>query len=659
MGGTKRFVKYVMVPLIPLVVLGLVLGNNLTNHARERAMASAMSAAEVVARLGVQPYLSPTDLEAGLSPDRMKALDRALRSGLLNGTDVVRIKVWSSDSRVVYSDDPALIGRTFPASHELEDALKGESVSEVSDLTKAESAQDRRYGQLLEVYVPLRFSPTGPPAGAFELYLPYAPIAAAVNGEIRATYLLLLAGLLLLYVALLRIGRDSMNLRRRAAESEHLALHDPLTTLANRALFRDRLEHALAPRSNDGPHVSVLFLDVDDFKNVNDSLGHQIGDELLVAMAGRLRDVVRPTDTVARLGGDEFAILLEQTPDRTSAAWVAERIMAVMSEPFALAGEELHVRASLGIAFRSAEEGAEELLRNADVAMYWAKSAGKGRYEFFESAMYESVRETLELDAGLRRALESDEFSLQYQPIVELATGAVVSVEALVRWNHPDRGLLGPANFIGRAEETGLIVPLGRWVLDQACHQARIWQTSQPGLAELKVNVNLSMRELQSPSLVHEVADALRRSGLQPGCLVLEVTESTAMEDVDATVLRLDELKALGVHLVIDDFGTGYSSLSYLQKLPITGIKIDKSFVDDVSLGPERSTLARAVIKLGLSLGLEVVAEGIEQRAQVDELYALGCRLGQGDYFARSVEAEAMGLFELDSMPVLSGDGLV
>ena len=643
MGGVKPSVKYVLLPLIPLLVLGVVLATNLKSQANQRAVVSATSAAEVVARLGIQPYLSPTDLSVGLAPDRLTALDQALRSGLLNGKDVVRIKIWNRDLRVVYSDDSGLIGRSFPPSDELESALRGQSEAEVSHLKNAENARDRRYGELLEVYVPLQFSATGPPAGAFELYLPYRPIAAAVNREIRTTFLLLLAGLFVLYVALLRIGRDSLSLRRRAAESEHLALHDPLTALANRVLFRDRLEHAVAQRSHDGPHVSVLFLDVDDFKNVNDRLGHQIGDELLVAIAERLREVVRPADTVARLGGDEFAILLEQTPDRTSATRVAERIMSALRTPFALAGEKLYVKASVGIAYRSAQEDADELLRDADVAMYWAKSAGKGRYEFFEPAMHESVRECLELDTALRRALECHEFSLQYQPIVELATGAVVSVEALVRWNHPDRGLLYPADFLARAEETGLIVPLGRWVLEQACQQVRFWQTTQPSRAELKVNVNLSMTELQSPSLVREVAEALRRSELEPGCLVLEVTESTAMEDIEATVDRLQELKGLGVHLVIDDFGTGYSSLSYLRKLPITGIKIDKSFVDDVGLEPEQSTLAKAIITLGLSLDLQVVAEGIEHPTQTAELNALGCRLGQGYHFARPLDEEAMG----------------
>jgi diguanylate cyclase (GGDEF)-like protein len=642
-SGAKRLVKYVLLPLIPLLALGLVLATNLQSQAQQRAVVSATSATELVARLGIQPYVAPIDLSAGLSPDRLIALDRALRTRLLNGKDVVRIKVWNRDLRVVYSDDPALIGHSFPPTEELESALRGQSAAEVSHLENAENARDRKYGELLEVYVPLRFRATGRPAGAFELYLPYRPIAAAVNKEIRTTFLLLLGFLALLYAALLRIGRDSMSLRRRAAESEHLALHDPLTALANRVLFRDRLEHALALRSHEGPHISVLFLDVDDFKNVNDRLGHQIGDQLLVEMSERLRQVVRPADTVARLGGDEFAILLEQTPDRTSAALVAERIMAALRAPFALAGEELHMRASVGIAHRSAEEDADELLRDADVAMYWAKSAGKGRYEFFESAMHESVRECLELDAALRRALERHEFSLEYRPIVELATGAVVSVEALVRWNHPDRGLLHPADFITRAEESGLIVPLGRWALEQACQQVRFWQTTQPSRPDLKVNVNLSMTELKSPSFVEEVADVLRRIELEPGCLVLEVAESAALQDVEASVLRLQELKALGVNLVIDDFGVGYSSLNYLRRLPITGVKIDKCLVADVGLGPEKPTLAKAIIVLGLSLGLHVVAEGIENSAQVAALIALGCRLGQGDHFARPLDEEGMG----------------
>jgi diguanylate cyclase (GGDEF)-like protein len=387
----------------------------------------------------------------------------------------------------------------------------------------------------------------------------------------------------------------------------------------------------------------VLFLDLDNFKTVNDSLGHSTGDQLLVGIAGRVNDCVRTGDTVARLGGDEFAILLEDVRHEGEAAEVAERIAAALRAPFHLDGKDVLVTTSVGIALSAAgTQGADELLRNADVAMYTAKERGKGRHVAFEPDMHAAILRRLELEADLRRALEREEFLVNYQPLMDLRSGRLTGVEALVRWQHPQRGLISPVEFVPIAEETGLIVPLGRWVLQQACRDVRQWQVRLPERAPRTVSVNLSARQLQEPGLVQDVAAALRDSGLAPQSLQLEITESVLMHDAAAAVGWLQELKTLGVQLAIDDFGTGYSSLSYLRQFPVDTLKIDKSFVDGVDREAERATLASAIIDLGRTLGLKTVAEGIEQPTQLAELTSLGCDVGQGYHFARPLGRDAL-----------------
>jgi diguanylate cyclase (GGDEF)-like protein/PAS domain S-box-containing protein len=440
---------------------------------------------------------------------------------------------------------------------------------------------------------------------------------------------------------------------RKALEEQltHQAFHDPLTGLANRALFRDRVEHALAQANRRGQSLAVLFLDLDNFKTVNDSLGHVTGDELLGGIAGRLQGCVRTGDTVARLGGDEFAILLEDVNAPEETTEVAERIAAALRAPFHLDGKDVFVGTSVGIALSVADmDGALEILRNADVAMYTAKARGKGRHATFEPGMHAAVVRRLELEADLRRAIERGEFVVHYQPLVELRTGQLTAVEALVRWYHPQRGLVSPSEFIPIAEETGVIVPLVRWVLLRACQDARRWQGQYPDRAPGMVNVNISARQLQEPGLVQDVAEALRESGLAPHHLVLEITESALMHDAAVAVGWLNELKKLGVQLAIDDFGTGYSSLSYLRQFPIDTLKIDKSFVDGMGQDGERSALAGAIIDLGRTLGLKTVAEGIEQPSQLAELEALGCDIGQGYHFARPLERQALEAF-LEELP--------
>jgi diguanylate cyclase (GGDEF)-like protein/PAS domain S-box-containing protein len=434
---------------------------------------------------------------------------------------------------------------------------------------------------------------------------------------------------------------------RKAFEEQlsHQTFHDATTGLANRALFQDRVEHALSRQQRGDQAIAVLFMDLDDFKTINDSLGHAVGDELLAEVARRVRACLRSADTVARLGGDEFGVLVENA-GYERAAEVAERLLQSLEPAVRLEGKEVFVRASIGIAMgdddRRGPAGAEELLRNADVAMYTAKSQGKGRYRLFEPKMHSEVLRRLELKADLQRAVDSNEFVVHYQPVVVLNTGRISGVEALVRWRHPTQGVLPPLEFIPLAEETGLIVPIGRWVLQEACKQAVRFQARVPDGQTLTMSVNLSARQLQHPDLVEEVRQALQSTGLEPSSLVLEITETVMMADVEMSLLRLEELKQLGVRLAIDDFGTGYSSLTYLRRFPIDILKVDKSFVDEVNKGSEEAVLAAKIIELAASLQMMPVAEGIERPEQLERLLQLECDLGQGFYFARPLAPPAV-----------------
>ena len=430
---------------------------------------------------------------------------------------------------------------------------------------------------------------------------------------------------------------------RKALEDElrHQAFHDSLTGLANRALFADRLEHALSRIRRGRQSLAVLFIDLDDFKNVNDSLGHGEGDQLLMAVAERLRAALRAGDTIARMGGDEFAVLVEDPVDASEPIELAQRLLTTLQAPFERGGKELFVHASVGVATSSPKQTGEELLRNADISMYTAKSNGKNRIEVFEPSMHTAALARLALKGDLERALERDEFALLYQPVMDLQTRDVVGVEALVRWHHPERGVVGPTEFIPVAEETGMIIPLGRWVLEQACRQARLWDLESPARA-LTMNVNVSGRQVTEPGFVDEVAQVLKVTGLEPGRLVLEFTEGVLIQDTAATMTTLSELKRLGVRLAIDDFGTGYSSLSYLRRFPIDVLKIDRSFVASMSTGPDHAALVRSILKLSETLHLETVAEGIEEAEQLADLLSLGADLGQGFFFAEPLDPKAI-----------------
>jgi diguanylate cyclase (GGDEF)-like protein/PAS domain S-box-containing protein len=427
---------------------------------------------------------------------------------------------------------------------------------------------------------------------------------------------------------------------RKALEEQliHQAFHDPLTGLANRALLANRVAHAQARGRRGGLPCSLLLLDLDDFKTVNDSLGHAAGDEVLAELARRLHACLRAGDTPARLGGDEFAVLLEDTKDAQVAREVAERIAKALRAPFGLASTEVFLSASIGIAL-SATGGPEgEIFRDADVAMYQAKKKGKGRFEVFEPGMHAAVVQRLNLEADLRQALGRGEFLLYYQPIVELDSERVVGGEALVRWRHPTRGLVPPMEFIPLAEETGLIVPIGRWIVEEACRQARSW--GGDGRERPFVSVNFSVHQLQDPELVPWMEKLLVRTGIGRDGLVVEITESAIMLEAETVVARLHELKNLGIRVAIDDFGTGYSSLSHLQNLPVDVLKIDGSFVHVSEGGGPLSPLARGIINIGKELPRVMVAEGIESAAQAAALREAGCPLGQGYHFGRPADAE-------------------
>ncbi|MEX0984644.1 MAG: EAL domain-containing protein, partial [Actinomycetota bacterium] len=436
-------------------------------------------------------------------------------------------------------------------------------------------------------------------------------------------------------------ARDISERKEFEEQLSHQAFHDQITGLANRALFRDRVSHALERRARDDKPVSVLFMDLDDFKTINDSLGHAAGDQLLRELSERLLGNLRTADTAARLGGDEFAVLLEDDEGMT-AADVAQRVLEMLEEPFTLDGTEVFARASIGISVAEpgdvVADGAEELLRNADVAMYMAKENGKSRYQLFEPAMHDTALKRLELKASLQRALEHGEFRLFYQPVIELETGRISGVEALIRWFHPERGIVPPLDFIPLAEETGLIVPIGRWVLLEACRYAAELQARYPTDPPLHMAVNLSARQVARPEIVDDVRQILADTGIDPSTLTLEITESVMMQDMEMAIARLTELKTLGVLLAIDDFGTGYSSLNYVRRFPVDILKVDKSFIDGVTDGGESSALTAAVIELAAILNLKPVAEGIERPDQLDKLLALKCDLGQGYLFAKPLE---------------------
>ena len=428
---------------------------------------------------------------------------------------------------------------------------------------------------------------------------------------------------------------------------EHRAFHDPLTELPNRSLFMNRVEQGLARLDRRGKALAILFFDLDRFKVVNDTMGHEKGDNLLQEIGRRLNMMLRPGDTAARFGGDEFTLLLEDLNGIDDARVITERLIEALQEPIYMEGREFEITASIGVAMSfSRHDRASDLLRNADIAMYRAKNKGKARYEVFDTKMSAAALSRLQLEIELRQAVKWEQLRLDYQPLMDLSSDRIIGMEALVRWDHPDKGIISPVDFIPIAEESGMILSIGQWVLREACQQAKKWQTQFPSLWPLKMSVNLSARQFQGSDIVAIVADILEETELPAFCLELEITETAVMEDADATIIILERLRELGVKLAIDDFGTGYSSLAYIERFPLDSLKIDRSFVQTIGkvtrngkAKKERSVIMQAVQTLGQGLGIEITAEGIETPEQLAELRDMGCAIGQGFFFARPLNS--------------------
>jgi diguanylate cyclase (GGDEF)-like protein len=604
-------------------------------HATAQAESAVTFHSRFVAQAILRDQLRPRDFRAPVSEERRAQLDRLFEREVLVGA-TLRVRLVSPDGRVTYSNAPDLIGKKLAAEEPFRAALRGKSASEVGSLVEAGDSDATR---VLDAYVPVRLDGERGPAGVFSLSQDYAPIARAAREAFLPVAGVFELVLLALYASLFPImSRVTRRLHRQMVEIEHQALHDDLTGLPNRAFFRMNAEEAFDEARALGSGVAVLLIDLDRFKEINDTLGHESGDLLLAELGGRLQEILRGTDTVARLGGDEFAVLAPGQHDAQSASVVADRIRRGLDEPFMVAGLALEVEASIGIAlFPDHGDDVETIMRHADVAMYVSKEAHAPKVYSPEQDHYSPDR--LALVGELRRALEGKELVLHYQPQLAVSTGEVQSVEALVRWQHPDHGLLSPERFLPLAEHTGLIRPLTRYVLDAALRQARAWRDEG---RDIGVAVNLSARDLLDINLPDEVRDLLIKWRIDAGRLELEVTESTLLTDPARAGLVLDRLSALGVRVAIDDFGTGYSSLNYLKRLPVDVLKIDKTFVQNLAASEHDAVIVRSTIDLGHNLGLRVVAEGVESQEIWDSLAALGCDTAQGYHISRPIDAAAV-----------------
>ena len=620
-----------------MLALGAILAYQYRTEVERRGIDQARAQAEVVARVMGEVQLDGHDLSSGLSAHERSRVDAFAASEKLAG-QLHRLRLRAADQRVVYADTPDAL-RAGPDA-EAAEALGGESEAELTRLNNDSSDVGPAGARVVEVYTPVRHPTTGRVLGVLELYLPYEPIAAELRAGLHRLYLAVGFGLGLLYLVLAGVAAwVTRRLARSAREYEHLALHDPLTGLPNRALFADRLSAAVAGARRQRSGAAVVLLDLNRFKEVNDTLGHSSGDLLLRRLADRLQRSVRGVDTIARLGGDEFALILPGATSLGDVEAALDRVTAAVEEEIELAGLPLSVEASIGVAFAPRDgEDPDVLLQRADVAMYVAKRA-HARVVCYDAVHDDYNAERLSLVAELRRAIDRDELVLHFQPQLRQPNGQVTTVEALVRWQHPTRGLLPPDTFLPVAEQTGLIHPLTRWVLDAALDVLRhCGEVSR----DLAVAVNISGRSLQRSDFPEFVVDALARSGTAADRLLLEITETALITDGQRAGEVLDRLSAAGLRLSLDDFGQGFTSLGQLRHLPLNELKIDKAFVQHMLDSSTDAAIVRSVIELGHNLGMEVVAEGVETVETLDALRSLGCDITQGYLFSRPLPADEL-----------------
>jgi diguanylate cyclase (GGDEF)-like protein len=618
--------RFGLMSLAVLVALGLAIGLTLKHQIENRALARATQLAQVIADIGIGTRLEPADLESQLSLGRLETLDGVTRARVSQESQLQRVKVFNAAGRVVYSDDRSLIGRVERGVAGVAAALRGRTRAELQHGTE----DDRQGSRTLEVYTPLRLGGSDAPDGALEIYLAYEPVASEIRTDVLTLYILLGGGLAVLFGALFRIVAGASRRLR------HQALHDGLTDLPNRTLLYRRTQRAIHGVDRGGGIAALLLIDLDRFKEVNDTLGHDHGDELLVEVAVRLRGALRRGDTLARLGGDEFAVLLCDLPDRSAVTDLAARLHDALRRPFALRGVAVELEASIGAAL-CPDHGRDvgTLVQRADVAMYDAKRS-KASIATYSPERDPYSADRLGLLAELRRALSGDELVLHYQPKVAVETGTVIGVEALVRWRHPERGLLAPAEFVPLAERTGTVADLTRWVLDAALAQTRAWRDA--GLT-LPVAINLAAANIVDATLPDAVAAALERHGVPGSLLECEISEDTVMADPVRAMDVLGRLRAMGLRLSLDDFGTGHSSLAYLKRLPLDEVKIDRSFVLGMTEDENDAVIVRSTIDLARNLGLDVVAEGVENEAILRGLGALHCDVAQGFHLSRPLPA--------------------
>jgi diguanylate cyclase (GGDEF)-like protein len=623
-GRLGNLGKYAVLGAIPIVFFGALLSFLLNDFVDRRTLYVAETQAKLVAGLGPVQDVQAADITNGERSLRWHELITDLEDTAL-GAEGSIVKVWDKDLQVVFSNDPSVLGHTSYRPGHLRNGLDGETHAYRTDEEGRES--------LLSVITPIRASADGDPIGVLEISVPRAPIAEAIKRDFRAFYIVLVIGLNLLYVALFTVMvRASRKLRQRAEEQEHLALHDDLTGLANRALFRDRVKQAIRVAEREQQTIAILLMDLDRFKEINDTLGHHHGDIVLKETARRLLTTLRETDTISRLGGDEFAMVLPHVPDPAAVLHVVDKITAALRVPFIVQGLTLDVGASIGVAFFPAHgKDVDTLIQRADVAMYLAKTA-KTAVEIYAVERDNYSPSRLALVGELRSAIEHNEFIVHYQPKVDLQSGTVQGVEALLRWDHPLRGIIPPDEFIPLAEHTGLIEALTSFVLNEALRQVAAWRDD--GL-ELKMAVNLSTRSLLNEDFPEEVSRALKKWRVTPSSLQLEITEHTILTDPTRAAGILSTLSTMGVELSIDDFGTGYSSFVQLRRLPLTELKIDKSFVMNMQVDENDAVIVRSLIELGRNLGLQVVAEGVESQVISNELMSLGCNFAQGFHTSR------------------------